>query len=58
MLEGMGLFGNMSRRRQAKIEQIRHAAEQKALALGASPEEAREAGEKSVRRRRRFLLSS
>jgi hypothetical protein len=58
ILEGMGLFANVNRWRQAKIEQTRHAAEQKALARGASPEEAREAAEKAVRRRRRRLLSS
>jgi len=57
ILEGMGLFANVSRRRQAKIEQTRQSAEQKALARGASAEEAREAGEKAVRRRRRFLMS-
>jgi hypothetical protein len=53
----MGLFGKVHRWREAKIEQTRYAAEQKALARGASPEEAREAGEKAVRRRRRRLMS-
>lgn len=52
----MGLFGKVHRWREAKVEQTRHAAEQKALARGASPEEAREAGEKAARRRRRRAM--
>jgi hypothetical protein len=54
---GMGLFGKVYRWREAKIKQTRRAAEQEALARGASPEEAREAGEKAVRKRRRRAMS-
>jgi hypothetical protein len=52
----VGLFGKLYRWREAKIEQTRHVAEQKALARGASAEEAREAGEKAARRRRRRAM--
>ena len=53
----MGLFGKLHRWRQAKIEQTRRAAEQKALVRGASAEQAHEAGAKAVRRRRRRVMS-
>jgi hypothetical protein len=53
----MGLFGKVYRWREAKVEQTRRAAGQKALARGASAEEAREAGEKAVRKRRRRAMS-
>jgi hypothetical protein len=52
----MGLLGKVYRWRETKIEQTRDAAEQKALARGASPAEAREAGEKAARRRRRRAM--
>lgn len=52
----MGLFGKVYRWREAKIEQTRHAAEEKALAQGASQDEARQAGEKAARRRRRRAM--
>lgn len=52
----MGLFGKVYRWRETKIEQARHAAEQKALARGASAEEARKAGQKAARRRRRRAM--
>ena len=53
----MGLLGKVHRWRDARIEQTRHAAVQKALARGGSSEDAREAGDKAVRRRRRRLLN-
>jgi hypothetical protein len=53
----MGIVGKMYRWRKAKIEETRRAAEERALARGASPEEARAAGEKAVRRRRRRAMS-
>jgi hypothetical protein len=51
----MGLFGQLCRWRAGKIEAARRNAEQQALARGASPEEAREAGERAARRRRRAM---
>jgi hypothetical protein len=53
---GVGLFGKVYRWREAKIEQTRDAAEQKALERGASPAEARVAGAKAARRRRRRAM--
>jgi hypothetical protein len=53
----MGIFGKVRRWRKTKIEETRRAAEERALARGASPEEARGAGEKAARRRRRRALS-
>ena len=52
----MGKFGKLHRWREAKIEETRRAAGERALARGASPEEARAAGEKAARRRRRRAM--
>jgi hypothetical protein len=49
----MGLFGDFHRWRQGKIEEARRTGEQRALERGKSAEEARKAGEKAARRRRR-----
>jgi hypothetical protein len=53
----MGIFGKIYRWREGKIEQTRQAAEQRALERGASAEEARAAGEKAARIRRRRAMS-
>jgi hypothetical protein len=52
----MGIFGKVYRWREVKIEETRRAAQERALARGASPEEARSAGEKAARRRRRRAM--
>jgi len=52
----MGIFATVYRWRAAKIEETRNVAEERALARGASPEEARGAGEKAARRRRRRAM--
>lgn len=52
----MGIFGKMYRWRETKIEETRRSAEQRAQSRGASPEEARAAGEKAARRRRRRAM--
>jgi hypothetical protein len=52
----MGVFGKIYRWREAKIEETRESAEQRARAGGASAEEARRAGEKAANRRRRRAM--
>ena len=52
----MGISGKVRQWREAKIEETRRTAEDRALGRGASPEEARAAGEKAARRRRRRAM--
>lgn len=46
----MGFLSKLRAKRQAHLEKIRQDATMKALAKGASPEQARKAGDRAVRR--------